>query len=199
MGREGYFDPHQGGYNNNNGYYGGQSPAPMNGGRHRYSRMASEPQLSAHRPPDPHVYPIPNNHRSYETVASASGSGSSAEPAGYHTDPTSSDNSSVERMQAPKPLPTQPANDYGIGFSQTPTYQPPAFSVGTANGAAKQTNGAGVGQAAPPAVPRKDPRGSILRKPVSHTQNVSAVNNTQERPGVGEKRKSWFARRFSRQ
>lgn len=207
MGREGYFDPNQAGYHNghNNGYGGGHSPAPMNGGRQRYSRMASEPQLNAHRNPDPHVYPIPNNHRSYETVASASGSGSSAEPIGYHTDPTSSDNSSVERMQPPKRLPEQPVNDYGIGFSQTATYQPPAFSVNT-NGLemkqnqahGQQGNGAGFGQGGPPSVPQKDGRGSILRKPTAQPL-ATTTNNSQERPAAAEKRKSWFSRRFSRQ
>jgi hypothetical protein len=207
-GREGYFDPNQGGYHNgyNNGYGGGHSPAPMGGGRQRYSRMASEPQLNVHRNPDPHVYPIPNNHRSYETVASASGSGSSAEPIGYHTDPTSSDNSSVERMQPPKRLPEQPVNDYGIGFSQTATYQPPAFSVNPNGLEMKQNqaygqhgNGAGFGQGGPPTVPQKDNRGSILRKPMAQPLATTPTNNSQERPAAAEKRKSWFSRRFSRQ
>lgn len=200
----------QGGYyngNGHNGYNGGFSGTPPLAppGRQRYSRMASEPQLSAHRQPQPdaHVYPIPNNHRSYETVASAAGSGSYGEPAGYQTDPTSSDNSSVERMQPPQKRQPEPVNDYGIGFTQNSTYQPPTFTVGAngTNGAkanGNQANGyQSNGYRGPPPAPPKDNRGSILRKPISQT--LSANSNNQERPSVGEKRKSWFARRFSKQ
>lgn len=108
-GRDSYQD--QNAYNNGaangGGYYGGPNGGPNgNGARQRYSRIASEPMIHGHLGrPDPNgnnIYPIPNNHRSYETVASGAGSsGTSGEPAGYQTDPTSSDNSSIERRQSP--------------------------------------------------------------------------------------------------
>jgi len=161
--------------------------------RRGYPRMSSEPPPFAgpYRQQHPNEYSIPNNHRSYETVASASGSGSSGEPSGYQTDPTS-DNSSVERVQ-PHPKPQQPVNDYGIGFSQSSTYQPPAFTVGLQNnapGAEVRNSYRNGGTGAPPPVPQKGPM-PILRKP-------TAVEQVQQRPAPPEKRKSWFARRFSK-
>ncbi|KAI3400286.1 hypothetical protein diail_3667 [Diaporthe ilicicola] len=125
----------------------------------------------------PNPYGAGNNQRSYETVAS--GSGTSAEPAGYQTDPTSSDNSSIERQQ-PRRQP-EPINDYGIGFSQTPEYQTSStFSVPNPGSAQYgYQNGGG-----PPSVPRKD--GAVLRKPTTQ--------ESQQRPDTGEKRKSWFKR-----
>jgi hypothetical protein len=177
---------------------GSYPPAPHNQGRRGYPRMSSEPPPFApgYRQQGNGEYAIPSNHRSYETVASASGSGSSAaEPSGYQTDPTSSDNSSVERVQAP-PKPQQPTNDYGIGFSPSSTYQPPAFTVGyQPAGANRGANGYRPAGApanyggAPPPVPQKGPM-PIARKPTAE--------HPQQRPAPPEKRKSWFARRFSK-
>ncbi|KAK0655673.1 hypothetical protein B0T16DRAFT_384500 [Cercophora newfieldiana] len=180
-------------YYDQQGPGGSYPPGPYNQGRRGYPRMSSEPPPfapGARQQGGNGEYPIPSNHRSYETVASASGSGSSAEPSGYQTDPTSSDNSSIERVQAaPKPQP--PPNDYGIGFSPSSTYQPPAFTVGYqpvgANGGANGYRAAGAG--APPPVPQKGPM-PIMRKPT--TEQV------QQRPAAPEKRKSWFSRRFSK-
>jgi len=186
-------------YNEQQGPAGSFPPAPHNQGRRGYPRMSSEPPPFApgYRQQGNGEYAIPPNHRSYETVASASGSGSSAaEPSGYQTDPTSSDNSSVERVQAP-PKPQQPTNDYGIGFSPSSTYQAPAFTVGYQptgpNGGANGYRPAGASPnygGAPPPVPQKGPM-PIARKPT--TEQV------QQRPAPPEKRKSWFSRRFSKQ
>ncbi|KAI0023038.1 hypothetical protein F4780DRAFT_777162 [Xylariomycetidae sp. FL0641] len=151
---------------------GFDGPYGPGGQKNRYSRMQSDPQLSGRGPVDRNVYPSPNNHRSYETVASGSGSASYGEPAGYTTDPTSSENSSINRRSPAKRQ--EPVNDYGISFGQSPSYSAP---------------GLGVGQA-PPAVPRKEPT-SLQKRPVV---NVSS----QARPGTGEKRKSWLMRRFSK-
>jgi hypothetical protein len=189
--------------------------------------MASEPQFNSpsyRQQPNPQDYPIPSNHRSYETVTTASGSGSSAEPGGYQTDPTGSDNSSIERVQSVPRRQPEPVgvNDYGIGFGQGPavSYQPPSFTVGvqqnpgnmngngggggTTNyqlsGGAPPNNYGGRnygGNPTPPAVPQKDSGGGggggvLLRKQIatSHVQEL--------RPAQPEKRKSWFARRFSK-
>jgi hypothetical protein len=198
--------------------YFDQQPAgnAYNSGRQRYSRMASEPQFRAPAGSNgegpsnsSNVYPLPGQGRSYETVTSGS---SGAEGAGYQTDPTSSDNSSIERVQSP-PKPVPAPNDYGIGFSQSPTYQPPAFTVGVnqqlqqpqqqrppvppqhSSQYGSYNNGGAMG--APP-VPRKDMNGGMMRKP-SAGPPVSMHNGAAaQRPGVGEKRKSWLARRFSK-
>ncbi|KAH9897532.1 hypothetical protein F4778DRAFT_783110 [Xylariomycetidae sp. FL2044] len=158
-------------------YQGGSDGPYGNVSRSRYSRMQSDPYLNSRGPPPERaVYPVPNNHRSYETVATGSGSTSLGEPAGYQTDPTSSENSSIDRRSPAKRA--EPVNDYGISFGQSPAYQTPSFGGG---------NGAG----APPAVPRKD-NGTLLKK----VSNVES--GRQERPETGEKRKSWLMRRLSK-
>lgn len=116
----------------------------------------------------------PGDHRSYDTVAS--GSGTSGERPGYITDPTSSDNSSIERQQSPLKRQQVPVNDYGIGFNQSAEYQPSAFTVGR--------DGQQQGGGARPPVPGKD--GSILRKPTQDSQAGQEKAN---------KRKSWFSLR----
>lgn len=174
--RDNYYDQQQ--------WYGSYGPPPQG------ARRGWPPQSGpGYRVQHPNEYPIPSNHRSYETVTSASGSGSLGEAAGYQTDPTSSDNSSVERVQAGPKRQAEPVNDYGIGFSQSQSYQPPAFTLGV-QGAGM--NGGALNQGmGPPQVPQKD-QGSMLRKPIS-------AASAQQRPAAPEKRKSWFARRFSRQ
>lgn len=134
------------------------------------------------RPPrqnyEQNVYPMPNKDRSYETVTSAAGSGHT-DPAGYQTDPTSSDNSSIRRASPAKRQ--EPMNDYGIGFShqqqhlgfhqqQQPQFQSQSHPLPPPPIAGHEP--------APPPVPRK---GSFLR-----------------RQPTEEKRKSWLSRRFSR-
>ncbi|KAI0203942.1 hypothetical protein F4808DRAFT_393522 [Astrocystis sublimbata] len=182
----GVFDPRQSMMmgNSRDSYYEGMDGGPYgNGGgpsmaaRNKYSRNQSEPYMSNH---ERNVYPAPNNHRSYETVASGSGSGSMGEPGGYQTDPTSSENSSIDRRSPPKRQ--QPMNDYGISFGQSPSYQAPG--LGFNRGSAGTS----------PPVPRKDP-GSLLRKPPT---TAGSNGSPQKRPDMGEKRKSWFMRRFSK-
>ncbi|KAI0486339.1 hypothetical protein F4859DRAFT_511333 [Xylaria cf. heliscus] len=167
--RDSYYEGFDGGPYSNGG--------PGMGARNKYSRNQSEPHLSGR---ERNIYPISNNHRSYETVASGSGTGSMGEPAGYQTDLTSSENSSIDRRSPPKRQ--EPINDYGISFGQSPSYQAPGFGLGRSRAED------------PPPLPRKDP-GSLLRKP-----SKAMVSNgaSQERPDIGEKRKSWFMRRFSK-
>ncbi|KAI5867041.1 hypothetical protein GGS23DRAFT_302615 [Durotheca rogersii] len=148
-------------------------------GRNRYARMQSDPYMNGRGPVDRNVYPMPNNHRSYETVASGSGSGSTGEPAGYQTDPTSSDNSSIDRRLPPKRQ--EPANDYGIDFGQPS--QAPSLIAG---------NGSAPPPAPPPSALRRD-NGGLLRK----SSKASAPNGGSQDGSKAEKRKSWF-KRFSR-
>ncbi|KAI1465723.1 uncharacterized protein F4812DRAFT_466166 [Daldinia caldariorum] len=152
------------------GAYGYGNPGPRN----RYSRMQPDPYSNHRGVPDRNVYPMPNNHRSYETVASGSGSGSLGEPAGYQTDPTSSDNSSIDRRSPPKRQ--EPINDYGISFGQAT--QTPSLGLGGGPGAAQP-------------VPRKE--NGILRKP----SKTAAPNGYSDDQTKAEKRKSWF-KRFSK-
>lgn len=210
--RDNYYDQQPG--------YGSYGSSGQNG-RRGWSRMSSEPQYGSGpglRQPNPNEYPMGNNHRSYETVTTASGSGSSGDQAGYQTDPTSSDNSSIERVQTALKRQAEPANDYGIGFGQSPSYQAPSFTVGIpgagldgrdqyqtngapsyggpSNGASNYGNpnygGPPYGGTSPP-VPRKDSGAPMLRKPLANNRLQQ-----QQRPAQPEKRKSWFSRRFSK-
>ncbi|EEY18841.1 conserved hypothetical protein [Verticillium alfalfae VaMs.102] len=187
-----YNSPNRSGYFDGGSYgQGGYGPGPS---RQRAPRMNSEP-MNGYGRGGQQVYPIPHKDRSYETVTTAAGSGHS-EQAGYQTDPTSSDNSSIDRVSPAKRA--EPTNDYGIGFNQQGAYQPAAFNnyASGANGAgpsganyrpAPMTN---LNSAAPPAAPQKL-GGGMLRKQTTQ-------QSTQSRPDVGEKRKSWFSRRFSK-
>lgn len=181
--REPYYDQQQQG----NGLHG---PSAQNG-RRGWPRMSSEPQYSsAIRQQTPHEYTTPPNHRSYETVTAASASGSSGEPAGYQTDPTSSDNSSVERVQAVPRRQPEPVNDYGLGFNQSPSYQLPQFTVSVPNAGMNGSGAPSYDTAAPP-VPYKEPK-PVLRKATTGTYGQ------QQQTPQPDKRKSWFSRRFNK-
>ena len=157
--------------------------------------MQSQPEFTSYGRGEQAVYPLPHKDRSYETVTSAAGSGGSADPAGYQTDPTSSDNSSIDR-RSPAKAP-QPTNDYGIGFNQSSSYQPKAFTVGTNQGFQAGRNSAQPARApvpqsyssAPPVPMKEHP---LNRRPVAPQQPTLV-----QRP-MPEKRKSWFTRRFSK-
>lgn len=169
------------------GYGTGYSrPVP----RERSQRMHSESHYQIYGR-EQNVYPMPHKGRSYETVTSAAPSGNS-DPAGYQTDPTSSDNSSVDRTSPAKRH--EPANDYGIGFSQPQAYQAPNFSVGCSNinfsqplpaAAAAGPDQYDSGPASRPAAPRKQPSTPVRQ-------------DSQPRAESPEKRKSWFTCRFSK-
>jgi hypothetical protein len=192
--RDGYYDSQPQGY----GY--GYQP-PNNGYRRGYpNRMASEPSYNtSYRQQTAKVYPSAENHRSYETVASGSGSGSgmSAEPAGYQTDPTS-DNSSIDRRQSPP----KPLNDYGISFNQSTNPPVTAFTVGLRRpdgpgqppNAGYQPNARPQIASAPP-VPQKDAgaRFSVIQRKPTATSTLAQA----QRPVV-EKRQSWFGRHFGK-
>ncbi|KAG6005794.1 hypothetical protein E4U21_007627 [Claviceps maximensis] len=142
---------------------------------------------------EPGVYPMPHKDRSYETVTSAAPSGHS-DPAGYQTDPTSSDNSSIDRISPAKR--NEPINDYGIGFSQPQGYEVPGFTV------SNPSNTHPLPPPPPPhgntqttARPTTSRKGSLLRRKL--TQDSSNGNNNNNNNN-NDKRKSWFGRRFSK-
>ncbi|KAL7790419.1 hypothetical protein V8C37DRAFT_179303 [Trichoderma ceciliae] len=186
--RNSYYD-NQNYSNNNGGYYttsagpsgqGGQGGYGRRPSRERTSRMPSDPHLRSHGR-EQNVYPLPHKDRSYETVTSAAASGNS-DPAGYQTDPTSSDNSSIHRTS-----PAKRVNDYGIAFSQSQSYKAPALTVNlnpSGNGHPLPTPPNASYQSPLPAVSRKEV--SVLKRQVSAT------------PSGGDKRKSWFSRKFSK-
>ncbi|KAG9238363.1 hypothetical protein BJ875DRAFT_57452 [Amylocarpus encephaloides] len=166
---------------------------PSNGyypNRARYPRTASEPQFNSAQ-----VYPGPSNQPSYETVTTASGSGNSADPIGYSTDP-SSENSSVDRIQA---LPAkEPQESYGFnGFGTTPQFAPPGNGLNrqsSGNGAQRPPNGYQNQGPPPPAKSVNAPGGPIRLGETSGNAGAPPA----QRLGAGEKRKSWFGRRFSK-
>jgi len=191
-----YMDRHNGMARPDSYYNGGGDNAagPSNGyhpNRARYPRTASEPHFNNGQGG---VYPVPGNQPSYETVTTASGSGSSADPAGYSTDP-SSENSSVDRVA---PLPHKEVEIYGFnGFGNTPQYAPPGIGLDQRQGptgAARQGNG--YQHQGPPPPPSKEdfaPRPSIK---LGETSGNVAPQSAQQ--PTNEKRKSWFGRKFGK-
>jgi len=122
-------------------------------------------------------------------VTTASGSGSSPETIGYSTDP-SSENSSVDRIA---PLPKEPIDNYGFnGFGNTPQYTLPGASL-EQYGAQRQQN-VYPNQGPPP--PRKEVGSRVPMKLNATSGNAGRA--PEARPSVGEKRKSWFGKRFSK-
>lgn len=172
-------------------YNGGENAAgPSNGyhpNRARYPRTASEPHFNGQ----------PGNQPSYETVTTASGSGgSSGDPAGYSTDP-SSENSSMDRVA---PLPHKDVETYGFnGFGNNPQYAPPGSGLDQRQGptgAARQGNG--YQHQGPPPPPSKD--GFAPRAPIKlgETTGNAAPQPAEIPTPTNEKRKSWFGRKFGK-
>lgn len=152
----------------------------------RASRMYTDPQYQQYGR-DPHNYHLNHKDRSYETVTSAAASGSS-DQAGYQTDPTSSDNSSIERRSPAKRA--EPVNDYGIGFAQSQSYSNANFTQGL---------GQNLGNHPLPPAPAGNAQQAVPRKAApSLLKRQSTQQSQQERPAGPEKRKSWFSRRFSK-
>jgi hypothetical protein len=191
-----YVDGRQNGMTRPDSYYNtGDNVGPSNGyypNRARYPRTASETHFNNAQG----VYPGPGNQHSYETVTTASGSGSSGDPVGYATDP-SSENSSVDRI-APLPV-KEPGDTYGFnGFGNGPQYLPPGSGLNqlqytnSMNGAQKQGNT--YQNQAPPPLPRKESTGPRVPMKLGKTSG----NAQAERPAPNEKRKSWFGKRFSK-
>jgi len=190
-----YIDGRANGMTRPDSYYNSaDSTGPSNSyypNRARYPRTASEPHFSNGQ----NVYPVPGNQQSYETVTTASGSGSSPDPVGYSTDP-SSENSSLDRIAPP---PKDHVETYGFnGFGSAPQYLPPGSGINDQfglNGAQRQGNG--YQHQGPPPLPRKESAGPP-RVPIKLGASSGNVLSKDSRPATGEKRKSWFGKRFSK-
>ncbi|CAI6099934.1 unnamed protein product [Clonostachys chloroleuca] len=180
--RNSFYDHHA--YNAGFNGYGMAQPQNYSQGpsRQRPPRTAPESGYRQNGPPQ-NVYHLAHKDRSYETVTSAAGSGNS-EPVGYQTDPTSSDNSSIERNLPAKRA--EPMNDYGIGFSQPQTSQDSSLAAGLR----------GVPQQQPELQAPRNNGNSIPRKEMNVIPRKQPA--VQQQPAPQEKRKSWFARRFSK-
>lgn len=161
--------------------------------RSRYPRTASEPQFNIG------VYTAPGGQQhSYETVTTASGS--SAEAAGYSTEPSSL-NSSVDGIHALPQPPKEPMETYGFnGFGNNPQYLPPGSGINEQNGPPRQP----INNLNPnPPLPLKD---STPRTPINlgitsgnsaPEKSVVEITKSHVKPQT-EKRKSWFGRRLSK-
>ncbi len=155
------------------------------------------------------VYPSHGYQQSYDTVTTASGTGShGTEQWGNSTDP-SSENSSLDRInQVAKP---DLGEVYGFsGFGGAPQFQGPILEEhGHGNpaygepGYGRASTGPGMGGGGypprggngvpPPIPPHGPPKEDRPRVPIKLGNSPA---NT--RTDVSEKRKSWFKRRFSK-
>lgn len=166
--------------------YGGPSNG-YNANRARYPRTNSEPMLNNMGG----VYPTPGGQPSYETVTTASGSGS--EPLGYSTDP-SSDNSSADRI--PAAMKTEHGESYGTHNNGNPQYPGAAYNgngqyAPSGNGM-DHHNQANMG----PPPPQHQ---SVERVPIKLGSAEPGAPTVYEapQPQLGGKRKSWFGRKKS--
>lgn len=117
-------------------------------------------------------------NQQYET--GTNGSGSSGEPIGYFTDP-SSENSSLDRMQGG---PSIPEHGDGYGYNN---YSQNAYGDQQGPGGAYQ-NGASP-----------FPRGQTqARAPIKLGNGTGEPGPTVYEPPKPEKRKGWFGKRFSK-
>lgn len=166
--------------NNNNGYFPNRS---------RYPRNDSEPALNTMAG----VYPPNGNAQSYETVTTAAGSGSSAEPLGYSTDP-SSDNSSFDRVAPMSKADygnNSPSNgQYGYQSGQQQYPVGGAQQGYLAAGYPSQNNGP-----LPPVKDRAPPRVPIKLGKSAPGEPTPQYDLPKAAP---DKRKSWFSKRFSK-
>jgi hypothetical protein len=170
-------------------YNSGDIGGPSNGyypNRARYPRTASEPHFSNGQS----IYPGPGNQQSYETVTTTSGSGFSGDPAGYSTDP-SSENSSTDRIPA---LTMKDAGEQYGSSGYNGNGENIQYPVGGNVQEQRQGNGY-VGQKT--TVLRKESAGPRVPIKLGQTSGNAGPPPTQ-RPAAGEKRKSWFGKRFSR-
>ncbi|KAB8302043.1 hypothetical protein EYC80_005495 [Monilinia laxa] len=172
----------------NQGHGNGYTP-----NRSRYPRTASEPQFNSG------VYTAPGGQqRSYETVTTASGS--SADAAGYLTDPSSL-NSSVDGIHALPQPPKEPMETYGFnGFGNNPQYLPPGSGINERNGNRRLPIG-NQNQGPPPqskdSTPRTPMNLGITSGNSVPQKSVVEITKSDAKPQP-EKRKSWFGRRLSK-
>lgn len=154
------------------------------------------------------IYPTQGYQRSYDTVASASGTGSNVtDQWGNSTDP-SSENSSIDRMQpAPKPDLGEVYGFSGFGGApelHSPGYAPPMPSAAphaeqTPHGRTPvmtryESAGPSAAPGPPPKVPPHGPSSPNFRMPIKLGKPAPSTTGPSAEP---EKRKSFF-KRFGR-
>ena len=209
-------------YGNRNGHgrpdsYYDSAGAPPNPNGRRVGvvpRNHSDPALYGHNG-NQGIYPLHGQQASYDTVGSASNGSHATDQWGNSTDP-SSENSSIDRVQAT----TKPdlGEAYGFnGFGGAPQFQGPILeehgqgspAYGQPGyGRAPAANGNGNGYpyrgngSAPPPPPHKDdrpPRVPVkLGAPAPGARRQLPVGNRPPPPVAPEKRRSWLKRTFSR-
>lgn len=173
----------------NDGSHMDFAPGPS---RQRMSRMHTDPAMygSQQGHHGQGGYHLSHKDRSYETVTSAAEGSRNSDQIGYQTDPTSSDNSSIERRSPAKRQ--EPVNDYGIGFSQAQPYNNLGSGLNNPNQPPPPPPHAARQQGGRQGVVRKEAPSLLKRQ---STQNAPQAD--QASPGP-EKRKSWLMRRFSK-
>ncbi|KAL9604860.1 MAG: hypothetical protein Q9219_000308 [cf. Caloplaca sp. 3 TL-2023] len=185
-------------------HYGGASNQSIPG-RRIGQRVSSDPALygtNSHG-----LYPAHGYHQSYDTVASVSGNEShNTDPWGNSTDP-SSENSSIDRVQAPK---ADPADVYGFsGFGGAPQFQGPILEENGVNdpsygqvgyGQPNNTMNVSPTHLRNPGPPVPPPHGVSNRTPPKVPIKLgNSLGRDRSLPSVPpEKRKSWLKRRFSK-
>lgn len=162
-------------------YYGGR---PMSTSRPDSAMF--DPRSSAMLSGPPGGNPRDSYFDGYESAAYGYGGGFSG--GGGSSSGRNSENSSIDRRMPARRQ--EPVNDYGISFGQSPSYQPPSLGVPASQPRTMPSESVPVGVPMPT---KQSGGGGLLRKSSS-----KMAAGTQQRPEAGDKRKSWFSRRFSK-
>lgn len=175
---------------NMGGYYGGGPQSPQGPPRrHPAQRMQSEPMMG-----HPHARPYgQHGHQvSQDTVYTGMTNGSdSTGPWANSTDP-SSENSSIDRVQAARPYPDHPANGYGPnGYNQN------GYGGGY-EGTIPEEGGYPMHGGAPPVQPPYGAAPARRPIPLGNSKSSNAIEPAKYSRPEPEKRKSWLSRRFSK-
>ena len=186
---------------------GYNQPLPPIQGRRFGPRTNSDPALYGNN--SQLVYPNQGYQQSYDTVTSASGTGSHAtDQWGNSTDP-SSENSSIDRLQQVSKQDT--GEPYGFnGFGGAPHLQGPILEEHRLGGPAYGQPGYGETQRMPGTGPPYQgngmpppvlPKDQVSRSPIKLGPPANGpveVNGYVAKSYEADKRQSWLKRRFSK-
>jgi len=178
--------------------YGNGGPVGAQPQRMRYgNRMQSDPGWNNRQSAHGGVYPMNGYQQSRDTV-NTNGSNGSHSDGPYSNDHSNSENSSIERGMPVQPPQQDMGAQYGFnGFGRGPIME--EYAQGSGNYS--------QGPPQPPAhaMPPPPPRHSTQAAPIKlggggppATENTRPAMLSKKSSDAGEKRKSWFKRRFSK-
>jgi hypothetical protein len=183
--------------------YGNGGPVGAPQQRMRYgNRMQSDPGWNNRQNAHGGVYPMNGHQQSRDTV-NTNGSNGSHSDGPYSNDPSNSENSSIERGMPVQPPQQDMGAQYGFnGFGRSPIMEEYAQGPGHySQGPPPPAHGMSSQNGMPPPPPKHANQGPPIKLggggPPA-TENTRPNTLSKKNSDAGEKRKSWFKRRFSK-